>query len=99
MLDGVNDSQREAHQLARLLRNRPAKVNLIPYNPYPGGRFERTPAERIQRFQDILHGAGIRTMTRRTRGDDIAAACGQLAGQVDNRVTSPLQDKTMRGRG
>ncbi len=98
MLDAINDSQREARQLARLLRNRPAKVNLIPYNPYPGGRFRRTPAERIQRFQDILHGEGIRTMTRRTRGDDIAAACGQLAGQVDNRVTSPLQGKTMRGR-
>lgn len=93
LLDGVNDAADHAHELAALLRNRPAKVNLIPFNPYPGGRFERPAAARIQRFQDILHHAGLRTMTRRPRGDDIAAACGQLAGQVRNRITSPLHAK------
>ncbi|MBT8144915.1 MAG: 23S rRNA (adenine(2503)-C(2))-methyltransferase RlmN [Gammaproteobacteria bacterium] len=99
MLDGVNDKREHARELAALLRNRPAKVNLIPFNPFPGGQFQRTPAANIQQFQDILHNNGIRTTTRRTRGDDIAAACGQLAGQVENRVTSPLQGKTMGARG
>lgn len=98
MLDGVNDSTALAHQLAQLLRDRPAKVNLIPFNPYPGGVFARPKADRIQRFQDVLHNAGLRTMTRRPRGDDIAAACGQLAGQVDNLVTSPLHAKRAGAR-
>ncbi len=93
MLDGVNDSPALARKLAGLLRNRPAKVNLIPFNPYPGGRYRRSSDSTIQAFQDILHHQGLRTMTRRPRGDDIAAACGQLAGQVENRITSPLHAK------
>ncbi|MBT8137485.1 MAG: 23S rRNA (adenine(2503)-C(2))-methyltransferase RlmN [Gammaproteobacteria bacterium] len=93
LLDGVNDSPAQARQLAQLLRDRPAKVNLIPFNPYPGGRYRRSQPAAIEKFQSILHYSGLRTMTRRPRGDDIAAACGQLAGQVDNRITSPLHAK------
>lgn len=98
MLDGVNDSPAQARKLASLLRGRAAKVNLIPFNPYPGGRYDRSSPDTIQNFQSILHNQGLRTMTRRPRGDDIAAACGQLAGQVENRVTSPLHAKHAGGR-
>ncbi|MBT8132572.1 MAG: 23S rRNA (adenine(2503)-C(2))-methyltransferase RlmN, partial [Gammaproteobacteria bacterium] len=98
MLKGVNDSPAQARQLAELLRGRPAKVNLIPFNPYPGGRYKRTAGADIYEFQSILHRQGLRTMTRRPRGDDIDAACGQLAGQVENRVTSPLHAKHAGGR-
>lgn len=90
MLDRVNDSEDQARSLARLLANRPAKLNLIPFNPFPGAEFERSADEAIERFQRILQVAGIVTVVRRTRGDDIDAACGQLAGQVSNRVRSPL---------
>ncbi|MDH3589820.1 MAG: 23S rRNA (adenine(2503)-C(2))-methyltransferase RlmN [Gammaproteobacteria bacterium] len=93
MLAGVNDSAAQAKKLAWLLRNRPAKVNLIPFNPYPGGRYKRSSEAAIAEFQSILHHTGLRTMTRRPRGDDIAAACGQLAGQVENLITSPLHAK------
>ncbi|MDH3768342.1 MAG: radical SAM protein, partial [Gammaproteobacteria bacterium] len=98
MLEGVNDSPALARGLAKLLRGRPAKVNLIPFNPYPGGRYKRSSSATIYEFQSILHRQGLRTMTRRPRGDDIAAACGQLAGQVDNLVTSPLHAKSAGGR-
>jgi 23S rRNA (adenine2503-C2)-methyltransferase len=90
MLDRVNDSEGHARRLANLLRDRPAKLNLIPLNPFPGVEFTRSTDEAIERFQRILQAAGVVTVVRRTRGDDIAAACGQLAGQVDNRVRSPL---------
>jgi 23S rRNA (adenine2503-C2)-methyltransferase len=86
MLDGVNDRDAQAHALVRLLRNLPSKVNLIPFNPFPGTRYRRSPRERIDRFRDILHTAGIVTITRRTRGDDIDAACGQLAGEFRDRT-------------
>ncbi|MHB1672279.1 MAG: 23S rRNA (adenine(2503)-C(2))-methyltransferase RlmN, partial [Acidiferrobacter sp.] len=82
MLAGVNDAPDQARALARLLRTVPAKVNLIPFNPFPGTRFERSSDEVIDRFRDILLGAGLVTVTRRTRGDSIRAACGQLAGVV-----------------
>lgn len=85
LLAGVNDETRHAAKLARLLGNRAAKLNLIPFNPFPGADYERPDAERIRRFQDRLYGHGIRTTVRRTRGGDIDAACGQLVGRVQDR--------------
>ncbi|MDH3310283.1 MAG: 23S rRNA (adenine(2503)-C(2))-methyltransferase RlmN [Gammaproteobacteria bacterium] len=86
MLDGVNDSQAHAHELAKLLQSVPSKVNLIPFNPFPETRYRRTPREAIDQFRDVLVAAGITTITRKTRGDDIDAACGQLAGRVQDRT-------------
>jgi 23S rRNA (adenine2503-C2)-methyltransferase len=86
MLKGINDAPDHARELARLLKTIPSKVNLIPFNPFPGSGFERTEPERVKRFQQILIDAGFIATVRRTRGDDIDAACGQLAGQVVNRM-------------
>jgi 23S rRNA (adenine2503-C2)-methyltransferase len=86
MLKGVNDSDVHARELIALLADVPSKVNLIPFNPFPQSGFDRSPREVIQRFSDRLNAAGIVTTTRRTRGDDIDAACGQLAGQVQDRT-------------
>lgn len=86
MLAGVNDSDAHARQLARCLEGVPAKVNLIPFNPFPETRYQRSSGNRIQRFFEILNRAGIVTITRRTRGDDIDAACGQLAGEFMDRT-------------
>ncbi len=86
MLDGVNDSDAHARELIRCLRDVPAKVNLIPFNPFPHTRYRRSPDDRIQRFFELLNAAGLVTITRRTRGDDIAAACGQLAGSFHDRT-------------
>ncbi len=85
MLDGVNDGQEHARQLVDLLGNIPSKINLIPFNPFPGTRYEASPRERIRRFADTLQRAGFITTVRRTRGQDIDGACGQLVGQVINR--------------
>lgn len=93
MMDGVNDSPGLARELARLLRDRPAKVNLIPFNPFPGTEYRCSPAQRIDEFRQILLDGGIMTTTRRTRGQDIDAACGQLAGRVKDRTTARLGDK------
>ncbi|GMW06994.1 MAG: 23S rRNA (adenine(2503)-C(2))-methyltransferase RlmN [Gammaproteobacteria bacterium] len=93
MLEGVNDSPAQARRLAALLRGRPAKLNLIPFNPFPGAAYRRSSPEAVNEFRLILSTAGVVTVTRRTRGDDIAAACGQLAGQVENRVRAPLGSK------
>ncbi|MGB4674394.1 MAG: 23S rRNA (adenine(2503)-C(2))-methyltransferase RlmN [Azovibrio sp.] len=82
MLDGVNDQDHDARELLSLTRQVPCKFNLIPFNPFPGSPYRRSRPERIRRFADILMGGGIVTTTRKTRGDDIDAACGQLAGQV-----------------
>lgn len=98
MLAGVNDSAEHARQLAKLLRGRPAKVNLIPFNPFPGTRYTRSSRPYIDAFRKQLMDNGIMTITRRTRGDDIAAACGQLAGQVNNRVRAPLSGKFNESR-
>jgi len=86
MLDGVNDSDVQARALAKVLRKVPAKVNLIPFNPFPHTHYRRSSAARIDRFCEILNNAGIVTITRRTRGDDIDAACGQLAGDFKDRT-------------
>ncbi len=86
MLDGVNDQPEHARQLARLLKGRPAKLNLIPFNVFPGTRYRRSEAATIVRFRDILNDNGVIATIRRTRGDDIDAACGQLAGRVTDRT-------------
>jgi len=93
MLDGVNDKPQHALELARLLKGRPAKLNLIPFNVFPGTRYRRSPAASIVRFRDILNENGVIATIRRTRGDDIDAACGQLAGRVTDRTTARLGAK------
>lgn len=95
MLDGVNDSPAQARAVARLLRGHPAKVNLIPFNPFPGTRYRRSSAQQIQRFRDELLQRGVLATVRRTRGDDIDAACGQLAGRVIDRTTVRLGSKVI----
>lgn len=86
MLAGVNDSDDHARQLIALLRDVPSKVNLIPFNPFPHTRYARSSNNRIHRFRELLQEAGLVTITRRTRGDDIDAACGQLAGDFQDRT-------------
>jgi 23S rRNA (adenine2503-C2)-methyltransferase len=86
MLKGVNDAPDHAKELVRTLAGTPAKVNLIPFNPFPESGFEKTDPQRVRLFQKVLLDAGIIATVRRTRGDDIDAACGQLAGQVVNRM-------------
>ncbi len=78
MLDGVNDSDADARELARLIAGIPSKVNLIPFNPWPGSEFDCSKPEQIERFSTILRKAGFMTIVRKTRGQDILAACGQL---------------------
>ena len=90
MLDGVNDSDAHARELVKVLRGLPAKVNLIPFNPFPQSRYRRSSPARIERFRDILQHAGLITITRKTRGDDIDAACGQLVGKVMDRTKRNL---------
>jgi 23S rRNA (adenine2503-C2)-methyltransferase len=86
MLDGVNDSLEHARELAAIARKVRCKYNLIPFNPFPNSEFRRSDPERIRRFADVLNRAGLTVTTRKTRGDDIAAACGQLAGDVADRT-------------
>jgi 23S rRNA (adenine2503-C2)-methyltransferase len=90
MLDGVNDATSQARALVELVRNVPCKFNLIPFNPFPGTTFRASPRERIAAFQTVLVEAGLVTTIRRTRGEDIDAACGQLAGQVQDRTKRRL---------
>ena len=92
MLDGVNDQPVHARELARLLNGMEAKVNLIPFNPFPQARYARSKPETIERFSEILRAKGVLTTTRRTRGDDIDAACGQLVGKVQSRQKQRLGD-------
>ncbi|MEX2495160.1 MAG: 23S rRNA (adenine(2503)-C(2))-methyltransferase RlmN [Woeseia sp.] len=93
MLKGVNDSLACADRLAGLLANRPGKVNLIPFNPFPGSQFLRSSTTAIERFEERLRKRGLVATIRRTRGDDIDAACGQLAGKVSDRVRARLSEK------
>ena len=87
LMKGINDQPEHARQLIKLMRKLPTcKVNLIPFNPFPGTQFKRSDADDIHAFQTQLLNAGVLTMLRRTRGDDIDAACGQLAGQVTDRT-------------
>ena len=92
MLEGVNDSDDQARALVRLVGGRvPCKFNLIPFNPFPASGLRRSPRERVLAFAAILQRAGIVTTIRRTRGDDIDAACGQLAGEVQDRTRVHLR--------
>jgi len=95
MLDGINDSDAHARALIELTRDVPCKFNLIPFNPFPRSGFKRSPAGRVRHFAGFLLDSGIIVTTRKTRGGDVAAACGQLAGQVRDRTrrtgASPLQ--------
>ncbi len=90
MLDGVNDGGEHAADLVRLTADLPCKFNLIPFNPFPGSAFRTSPRERIAAFRKQLQDAGITTTIRKTRGEDIDAACGQLAGQVQDRIKRRL---------
>lgn len=85
MLAGVNDSVEQAHELARLLKDLPSKINLIPFNPFPMADYKRSSWSAIEAFAQVLYQYGYTVMVRRTRGDDIDAACGQLVGQVEDR--------------
>ena len=93
MLDGVNDSLEHARALASRLRDMPAKVNLIPFNDFPATKYRCSPQTRIDAFRDVLVASGVMTITRKTRGDDIDAACGQLAGRVQARAARVQRDK------
>lgn len=86
LLDHVNDGEAEARQLASLLRTIPCKINLIPFNPHPDCSFRKPGSARVGRFSQILMDAGYTVVVRKTRGDDIDAACGQLVGNVENRL-------------
>ncbi|MBI1965874.1 MAG: 23S rRNA (adenine(2503)-C(2))-methyltransferase RlmN [Betaproteobacteria bacterium] len=86
MLAGVNDAVAQARELVRLVKDVPCKINLIPFNPFPGTQYTRSGPEAIARFQDALTREGLITTIRKTRGDDIDAACGQLAGYVRDRT-------------
>jgi 23S rRNA (adenine2503-C2)-methyltransferase len=91
MLDGVNDSLAHAKALIRLLEGTPSKVNLIPFNPFPGTDYKASPADRVEAFRMRLKRSGIIATTRKTRGDDIDAACGQLVGKVRDRSSRQLR--------
>jgi 23S rRNA (adenine2503-C2)-methyltransferase len=86
MLDGVNDTSAHARELVELTRDVPCKFNLIPFNPFPQSGYARSKPENIRRFAEILQSAGLVVTTRKTRGDDIDAACGQLAGKVMDKT-------------
>jgi len=100
MLDGVNDSDEQARQLFALVHGRgehrvPCKLNLIPFNPFPASGLLRSPRERVQAFAKVLQDAGVVTTVRKTRGDDIDAACGQLAGEVQDRTRAAERMKRL----
>lgn len=93
MLDHINDSTDQAHQLAECLKDTPCKINLIPWNPFPGAPYGRSSNSRVDRFSKVLMDYGFTTIIRKTRGDDIDAACGQLAGEVIDRTKRTLKKK------
>ena len=85
MLDGVNDKPEHARELIRLLKGIPTLMNLIPFNPFEGSGYSTSSKNAVTRFREILHASGMTTVVRRTRGDDIDAACGQLAGRIEDK--------------
>lgn len=96
MLNGINDSMEQARELAQTLRGTPSKINLIPWNPFPGAPYEKSSNSRVDRFAKVLQEEGYTCIVRRTRGDDIDAACGQLVGDVVDR-TKRILKKQMKG--
>ncbi|QBL10317.1 bifunctional tRNA (adenosine(37)-C2)-methyltransferase TrmG/ribosomal RNA large subunit methyltransferase RlmN [Rheinheimera sp. D18] len=97
MLDGINDSMEQAHELAHALKDTPSKINLIPFNPYPGSPYKRSSNSRIDRFNKVLQEYGFTVIVRKTRGDDIDAACGQLVGDVIDRTKRQIK-KQQKGQ-
>ncbi|WP_127959246.1 bifunctional tRNA (adenosine(37)-C2)-methyltransferase TrmG/ribosomal RNA large subunit methyltransferase RlmN [Serratia microhaemolytica] len=95
MLDHINDSTDDAHQLAEVLKNTPCKINLIPWNPFPNAPYGRSSNSRVDRFAKVLMQYGFTTIVRKTRGDDIDAACGQLAGDVIDRTKRTLKKQQL----
>ncbi|MCC3704054.1 bifunctional tRNA (adenosine(37)-C2)-methyltransferase TrmG/ribosomal RNA large subunit methyltransferase RlmN [Rouxiella badensis] len=93
MLDHINDGTEHAHELAEKLKDTPCKINLIPWNPFPGAPYGRSSNSRIDRFSKVLMDYGFTVIVRKTRGDDIDAACGQLAGEVIDRTKRTLKKK------
>ncbi|WP_026958902.1 MULTISPECIES: bifunctional tRNA (adenosine(37)-C2)-methyltransferase TrmG/ribosomal RNA large subunit methyltransferase RlmN [Aliagarivorans] len=93
LLDHLNDSMEQAHELAQTLRNTPCKINLIPFNPYPGSPYGKPSNSRIDRFSKVLMEYGFTVVVRKTRGDDIDAACGQLAGDVVDRTKRTMKKR------
>lgn len=96
MLDGVNDTVEHARQLLDVVRDVPCKFNLIPFNPFPNSGYETSKPDNIRRFRDVLMQAGYVVTTRKTRGDDIDAACGQLAGQVQDKTKRSERHRTFK---
>ena len=92
MLDGVNDTDRHAKALIRLLEGVPSKINLIPFNPFPGSHYRSSSPERVEAFRMRLKRSGLIATTRKTRGDDIDAACGQLVGKVRDKSKRQLRN-------
>lgn len=96
LMDGINDHPEHARQLVKLLRRIPSKLNLIPFNPFPGTAYRCSTPERIRAFQEIVIAGGLIATVRKTRGDDIDAACGQLAGKVMDRTRRSARLKEQR---
>ena len=99
MIDHVNDSTELAHQLAKVLKDTPSKINLIPFNPFPGSDYGRSSNSRIDRFSKVLMEYGYTVIVRKTRGDDIDAACGQLVGDVIDRTKRLLKKQQKQKSG
>jgi len=99
MLDHINDSTDQAHELVKTLKGTPSKVNLIPFNPFPGNDYGRSSNSRIDRFSKVLQAAGITCIVRRARGDDIDAACGQLVGDVKDRTKRIMKKRMQQDNG
>ncbi|RUO18279.1 bifunctional tRNA (adenosine(37)-C2)-methyltransferase TrmG/ribosomal RNA large subunit methyltransferase RlmN [Aliidiomarina haloalkalitolerans] len=99
MLDHINDSTDQAHQLAKILKDTPSKINLIPFNPFPGSDYGRSSNSRIDRFSKVLMDYGYTVIVRKTRGDDIDAACGQLVGDVVDRTKRLLKRQQKQKSG
>ena len=93
LLDHINDDMQHAHELAQVLKDTPCKVNLIPFNPFPGNPFGKPSNSRIDRFSKVLMEYGLTVIVRKTRGDDIDAACGQLVGDVIDRTKRTIKNR------
>ncbi len=96
MLAGINDSESDARALIRLLKKISCKINLIPFNPFPGSNYQCSSKNDVQRFRNILHRSGLIVTVRKTRGEDIDAACGQLVGKVADKSRRTEKIKLMK---